>query len=182
MKNIKHVMAPLFAFLLGASSFYAMADVDVDDFVEEASEKNIAEIEAGKLALEKSQTPSVRAFAQKMINDHTANNTELRSIAASKKVELSDDAALASKAKATLMKQRDGESFDAAYANNQVKAHRDAIEFYKKASKSKDTEVRTFAVAALPKLQHHLQDAETLVSELAKNSETLDNTADRNDE
>lgn len=182
MKPLKYLATSLFAVILGTSSVFALADVDAEDFVEEASAKNIAEIEAGKLALDKSTYPAVRTFAQKMINEHSANNTELRSIATRKNVELADDAALTSKAKAALLKQYDGESFDVAYANNQVTAHRNAISFYKEAAKSKDTEVRTFAVAALPKLQHHLQDAETLVSELAKNSETVDNTAERNNE
>lgn len=181
MKIAKYLMTSVFAVVLGTSSIYALADIDAEDFVEDASAKNIAEIEAGKLALDKSTYPAVRAFAQKMINDHSANNTELRSLATRKKVELADDAELTSKAKAALLKQYDGESFDVAYANNQVTAHRNAIEFYKDAAKSKDADVRTFAVATLPKIQHHLKDAETLVSELAKNSETVDNTAERND-
>lgn len=181
MKSIKYVMASALTVALGASSFYAMADVDAEDFVETASEKNYAEIEAAKLALEKSKHSAVRAFAQKMINDHTANNTELRSIAAAKKVELEDDADLINKAKATILKQRDGESFDVAYANNQVTAHRATIEFYQDAAKSEDTEVRTFAVATLPKLQHHLKEAEALVTELSKSSPTVDNKADHND-
>lgn len=181
MKSIKYVMASAFAVALSASSFSVLADVDAEDFVEGASEKNYAEIEAAKIALEKSQNSAVRAFAQKMINDHTASNTELRSIASAKKVELEDDADLANKAKAAILKQRDGESFDVAYANNQVTAHRKTIEFYQEASKSEDTEVRTFAVAALPKLQHHLKEAEALVNELSKNSPNVESKAEHHD-
>lgn len=182
MKTTKYFMASALTLAMGATSFYAMADVDVEDFVEEASEKNIAEIEAGKLALEKSQDPAVRAFAQKMINDHTANNTELRGIATANKVELEDDATMGAKAKAAILKQRDGESFDVAYANNQVTAHRDAIKYYEDAAKSENTEVRTFAVAALPKLQHHLKEAETLAAKLAKHNKNVDVKAEVNDE
>lgn len=182
MKTFNYFIAHLFAAILCLGSVYAQADVELDDFIEEASEKNMAEIEAAKLALDKSSNSAVRGFAQKMINDHTKANTELRGIATRKKVELADEATLVAKAKAAIMRQYDGESFDVAYANNQVSAHRNAIEFYKDAAKSKDTEVRTFAVATLPKLQHHLQDAEALVSELAENSETIDNKADRNEE
>lgn len=179
MKMTKYLMTSLFAVVLGSSSAFTLANVDAEEFVEEASAKNISEIEAGKLALDKSTFPAVKTFAQKMINEHSANNTELRSLATRKKVTLSDDAELTSKAKAAILKQRDGESFDVAYANNQVSAHKSAIEFYKEAAKSTDTDVRTFAVAALPKIQHHLQDAEKLVSELAK-SDTVDSTAEKN--
>jgi len=182
MKTFNYFATHIFAAFLCLGSVSVQADVELDDFIEEASEKNIAEIEAAKLALDKSSNSAVRTFAQKMINDHTKANTELRGVATRKKVELADEATLVTKAKAAIMRQYDGESFDAAYANNQVTAHRDAIEFYKDAAKSTDTEVRTFAVATLPKLQPPLQEAEALVTEIAKNRETIDNKAHRNEE
>ena len=162
MRLVKYVTASALTLMMGTASIHALADVDVEDFVENASELNIAEIEAAKIALEKSSNATVKSFAQKMINDHTTANRELRSIAATKNVDLEDDAALTDQAKSAILKQRDGESFDEAYANNQVAAHRKAIDFYKKASKSDDVEVRTFAVATLPKLQRHLTEAEAL--------------------
>lgn len=170
MKVAKYLTASALTFMVGTASVCALADVDVEDFVENASELNIAEIEAAKIALEKSTSSAVKSFAQKMINDHTAANRELRSIASAKNVDLEDDAALTDQAKTAILKQREGESFDEAYANNQVAAHRKAIDFYKKASNSDDTEVRTFAVATLPKLQHHLTEAEALVKAVGKSN------------
>ncbi|WP_052417674.1 DUF4142 domain-containing protein [Cellvibrio mixtus] len=178
MKMTKYIMTSLFTVALGTCSIAAMADIDAEDFVDEAAAKNIAEIEAAKLALDKSTYPAVRTFAQKMINEHSANNTEIRSLATRKKVDVTDEAELTSKAKAAILKQRDGESFDVAYANNQVSAHKDALEFYKDAAKSKDADVRTFAVATVPKIQHHLKEAEALVSELAKNSPNVSTKAE----
>jgi putative membrane protein len=49
---------------------------------------NLAEIETGKLALEKSQSPEVKKFAQQMIDDHTQAQTELQKLAQTKGVEL----------------------------------------------------------------------------------------------
>lgn len=170
MKLAKYLSASALTLMMGTASVNVLADVDVEDFVENASELNIAEIEAAKLALEKSSSATVKSFAQKMINDHTAANRELRSIASAKKVELEDDAALTDQAKAAILKQRDGESFDEAYANNQVAAHRKAIDFYQKASKSEDAEVRAFAVATLPKLQHHLTEAQALAKAVGASS------------
>ena len=181
MKISKYLITALFASMFGIASMNVFADVDTDDFIEDASAKNIAEVEAGKLALEKSTNPSVKKFAQKMISDHTASNTSLRSLASKKNVEMADDAELVSQAKEAILKQYDGESFDVAYANNQVKAHKAAIELYQDASKSKDTEVRGYAVAGLTKIQHHLKEAEALVSELAKNSKNIDSEADYED-
>jgi len=164
MKLSKILLTGSFLFAFGAVCNTAMAKdtVDADDFVEEASAAGVAEIEAGKLALQKSTSGDVKTFAQKVINDHTAANKELAAIAKKKNLKVSTEAELLNKAKAMVLKQRDGESFDEAYANNQVKAHQDAIDLFKKASVSADVELASFAVATLPKLEHHLHDAQTL--------------------
>ncbi len=50
----------------------AMAQSHSDkEFMEKASQGNVTEVEMGKLALQKSQNADVRAFAKKMIHDHT---------------------------------------------------------------------------------------------------------------
>lgn len=142
-----------------AGTAYAADSEKIDDqgFVEEASAKGIAEVETGKLALEKSTSPQVKAFAQSMVDDHTA---------ATKKLEVSEDAELINQAKALILKLRGEESFDKAYANNQVMAHRETIELFRKAALSTDADISGFATATLPKLEHHLQQAEELAATL----------------
>lgn len=163
MKKILFTGACLLA---AAATFNVFADdtIDIDDFVEEASAKGIAEIETAKIALNKGTSSSVKEFAQKMITDHRAANEELAKLARSKKLEVADEAELMNKAKAMILKQRDGESFDVAYANNQVVAHEQTIELFQKASRSKDSEIKAFASKTLPKLEHHLQMARDLVN------------------
>ena len=163
--NIKKLLAytALISFSGAMSSLTIAADkIDADDFVEEVSAKGIAEVEGAKLALEKSKSPDVQAFAQKMISDHTAANNELKSIASRKKLEVSDEAELTTKAKKLILEQRDGESFDEAYARNQVVAHENTIELFQQASISDDPEIAAFAKKTLPKLQHHLEMAKAL--------------------
>ncbi|WP_295472836.1 DUF4142 domain-containing protein [uncultured Pseudomonas sp.] len=137
---------------------------DPEDFVDEASAKGIAEIEAGKMALQKSQSADVKTFAQMMIDDHTAANTKLKAIAEQKKLKVSDDAQLMDKAKAMILDIRE-ESFDRSYANNQVKAHEQTIELFEEEAKgSKDAELKAFAEATLPKLKAHLAKAKELAA------------------
>jgi len=152
--------------IFGATSSLAFAadKIDADDFVEEVSAKGIAEVEGAKLALEKSNSPDVQAFAQKMISDHTAANMELARIASRKNIEMSDEAELTTKAKKFVLEQRDGESFDEAYAKNQVSAHEDTIELFQQAAVSDDPEIAAFAKQTLPKLQNHLKMAKALVA------------------
>nr|WP_207917933.1 DUF4142 domain-containing protein [Pseudomonas aeruginosa] len=135
---------------------------DPQTFVSEASAAGVAEIEAGKMALEKSTAADVKVFAKQMIDDHGKVNAELRSLAERKKLEVEDDASLTDKAKATLLDLRDA-SFDPAYANNQVAAHEKAVELFTQAADNlTDPELQAFAKTHLPALKHHLEMARAL--------------------
>jgi putative membrane protein len=149
--------------LIGLGTQSAFAAQDNDDFVEDASAKGVAEVEAGKLAQEKGTAADVKSFADMMVKDHTAANAKLKSIADTKNLEVSDSAELVDKAKAMILELRSAKSFDQAYANNQVKAHEATIElFEKEASEGKDAELKAFATDTLPKLKAHLEHAKAL--------------------
>ncbi len=167
MMNMKRILATgALVCLFGAASglAYAADKIDADDFVEEVSAKGIAEVESAKMAQQKSTAVDIKAFAQTMITDHTAANAELAVIASRKNLEVSDEAAMTNKAKKFMLEQRDGESFDKAYAKNQVAAHEDIIELFQRATISDDVEIAAFATKTLPTLQHHLKMAKELAA------------------
>lgn len=143
--------------------------IDTEDFVEEASAKGIAEIEAAKLALEKARSEDVKGFAQMMIDDHGRANQQLKELAQRKNLDVSDDAELMNKAKAMVLKMRDEDSFDKAYMNNQVAAHQETIELFKRGVNVEDQEIAAFARETLPKLEKHLERAQRINGELPEN-------------
>jgi putative membrane protein len=148
-----------------AHGVYAADSLSPADFVDEASAKGLAEVEGGKIALTKATSADVKTFAQTMIDDHGKANEKLATLAKEKKLDVSDHAALMDKAKALILKLRDGESFDEAYANNQVVAHEQTIELFRKeAASSKDADLQAFAKETLPKLEHHLKMAQDLAA------------------
>src|ERR1700709_312641 len=49
-------------------------------FVRKASQDGLLEVQAGQLALSKSNDAAIKTFAQKMVTDHSNANTELASI------------------------------------------------------------------------------------------------------
>jgi len=161
MKN-KFYAAAL-AVSVSLASHGVFAATDADDFVEDASAKGVAEVEAGKLAQEKGTAADVKAFGAMMVKDHTAANEKLRAIADQKKLEVSTDAELMDKAKAMILDLRSAKSFDQAYANNQVKAHEATIEIFEDEIKNgNDDQLKTFATETLPKLKAHLEQAKAL--------------------
>lgn len=156
------------AILLAAGAGLAQAadKLSPAEFVDDASAKGIAEIEAGKLALEKSQSQDIKTFAQSMIDDHTKANEQLKSLAQEKKLKVSTDAELMDKA--MILQVRD-DSFDRSYANNQVVAHEQTIEIFRNEAKTGDDgALKAFAEKTLPKLEHHLQEAKALQTKYAK--------------
>lgn len=135
--------------------------IDVEDFVETASAKGIAEIETARMALDEG-TEQVHEFANRMIEDHTKANNELKDIARQQNLEVADDPTLMDQAKAMILSIRDNESFDEAYIENQINAHEETIELFERASHSDNDAIRAFAREKLTTLREHLQMANEL--------------------
>jgi predicted outer membrane protein len=135
--------------------------IDAEEFVETASAKGIAEIETARMALEEG-TSNVHEFANRMIQDHTKANSELKYIARQADLEVADDPMLMDRAKAMMLSVREGQSFDEAYIENQINAHEETIKLFERASHSDNAEIRAYAREKLPKLREHLQMAKEL--------------------
>ncbi|WP_278420656.1 DUF4142 domain-containing protein [Stutzerimonas kunmingensis] len=158
----KTIFSGAFALLFGVAANLALA-AEGENFVDEASAKGIAEIETAKMALDKGTSEDVKQFAKMMIDDHTKANQELAQLAQAKDLEMSDEATLMDKAKAMILKLRDGENFDEAYANNQVVAHEQTIEMYQDyVEGGENADLKQFAQKTLPKLEEHLKKAKDL--------------------
>jgi putative membrane protein len=149
-----------------ASSFALANDMDAEDFVDEASAMGLAEVHNATLALTKATSQDVKDFAQRMLDDHSAANQQLSQVASGKEdLELADEATLMAKAKALILQLRSGESFDQAYANNQVVAHEKSVELYEGAAKGvEDADLKAFASEQLPTLREHLEMARQLAA------------------
>jgi putative membrane protein len=133
---------------------------------------NMAEIEAGKLALEKAQSPEVKKFAQQMVDDHSKMLDEVKQLAQAKGVEL--PSAPDSKHQKIMKKLQaaSGEDFDRQYMNAMVKDHKDSLKLAQRTAKgAKDSELKSSAEKAAPEIQDHLKMAQD-ISKSEKRSAT----------
>jgi putative membrane protein len=129
-------------------------------FLQKAAKGSMAEIELGKLAQERGQSGDVKQLGQNLVQDHSKALDEMRQIAQSKNVTLSEE--LDSKHKKTYdrLSKLSGEEFDRAFLKEVQREHeRDIAEFKKQSQKAKDEEVKDFASRTLPALQQHHQMA-----------------------
>lgn len=125
---------------------------------------NMAEVEMGKLAQSKSQNAEVKAFAQKMIDDHGKALTEVQTLAQSKGVTLPTELDAKHKAMSDRLAKLSGDSFDKTYVKQGgVGAHKETLTKLQAASKgAKDPEVKAQVDKTIPVVQEHLKHAEQL--------------------
>lgn len=134
-----------------------------DSFWAEAARGGMAEVALSNIALEKTQNEQVRQFAQQMVTDHTAVNTELMSLAASKSETLPTDMDPKATAAATKLNGLTGSAFDREYLKTMVKDHEKAVKLYERQSeRGTDADAKAFAAKTLPALQGHLQMARSM--------------------
>ena len=100
-------------------------------FVEKASVANQFEIDSSKLTLRKSNNKDIKAFAQRMVSEHSQTG------------------------KVTSLSDRD---FDKHYISMQIEAHKEAISLFTDYSKyGVNSTLRKFAADTLPHLKDHLK-------------------------
>lgn len=133
-------------------------------FMKQAAEGNRAEIESSQLAAKKATHPEVKAFALKMVEDHSKTGKELENLAASKGVTLPKQPSVAQKLKLNLLESAERDTFDKLYSEHMgVRAHVQTVELFRKASQqAKDPQVKSFATSTLPALERHLKMAREL--------------------
>ncbi|HEV7643253.1 MAG TPA: DUF4142 domain-containing protein [Pyrinomonadaceae bacterium] len=136
-------------------------------FVTAAGQANMAEVELANLALSKSQNEDVKEFAQMMITDHSKANDELKGLAMQKKYEFPADVNMTQKALAENLSKLSGAAFDREYVKAMVTDHEGAVKLFSNESKAgKDADLKTWALATLPTLKTHLQQAQDLQAKL----------------
>lgn len=133
-----------------------------EEFLIKAAQGEIAEIEAARLAQEKATSGELKEFARKLEQDHSKASDELKTLAASKNVDLPADAGT-HKSSVDKIREKSGDDFDKAFMKMQVSHHKkDVKAFQKQTERAMDSDVRAFATATLPTLQDHLRQAEEL--------------------
>ncbi|MGQ7856095.1 DUF4142 domain-containing protein [Pedobacter sp. WC2501] len=126
-------------------------------FTTQAAVGGMAEVELGKMALEKSSNPQVKEFATMMVKDHGMANTELMAIAKQKNITLPSTVDDEHKKKMEDLSKKTGADFDKAYVSAMVDGHKSTLKLMEDESKDgKDADLKSFATKTAPIVQSHL--------------------------
>ena len=134
----------------------------------------LIDVETGKLALEKSQNKDVRAFAQRMIGDHTAVNDQALALVKKLNVTPEDNPtsqSLTKQAETTREKLAGltGAAFDKAYVDNEVAFHKTVNSALTTTliPDAQNSELKSLLQNGLKVFQAHLEHAEHLAQQLS---------------
>lgn len=156
---------------LGTSTAALGADaISAEDFVKKAGESGATEVIMGKLGAQKATDADVKAYAQKMVADHTKANKQLMAAAKSKGLEVPTEPDLMHKG---MMEKFEHQSADADFNHDfmqqMVRDHKATVELFQTAANDTtlDPDMRALAKKTLPTLQQHLAEAQKLEAKLA---------------
>src|SRR5688500_1882747 len=148
---------------------------DTDEtFVEVAARTNMAEITFGELAKTKASDSLVKVFAQEMIDEHNTAQNELKDLA-DEYAGIEWPTGMDEDYDETMnrLNEAEGYSFDSLFITTQVQMHQDASTAFQTATaNSTDARVKAYATKYLPRIQMHLQKADSLETVIVTNNGT----------
>ena len=132
-------------------------------FVRKAMEGGMAEVELGQLASQKASSDDVKQFGQKMVDDHTKLNDQMKPVA--QQLGVNPPTLLSKKDQETKTKLESlsGTQFDNEYIKCMLKDHKkDAEEFKTEAQNAQNPEVKQAAQQGAEVIDQHLQMIEQI--------------------
>lgn len=132
-------------------------------FATKAAADGMAEVKLARLALEKSNNPEVKKFAQRMIDDHSKAGKQLTGILTQKNINVPERIDAKHQALFDRLSSLQGDAFDREYARAMLADHEEAVRLFEKEVKNgRDLDLRNFAETTLPTLKEHLEMAQRL--------------------
>lgn len=145
----------------GAALAQDKADKPTQKFLTQAIEGNFAEVKMGELAQSNGQSAAVKSYGQELVSDHGSANQKAMDAAKSLGVTPPSGPNAKQAADYDKMAKLKGAAFDKEFSKHMIKDHKKDIGDYKKAAKLHNA-AGQYATDALPTLQKHLQDAQSL--------------------
>ena len=135
---------------------------------------NNTDLSYARLVPARARSSDVKAFAQRMLTDHTFLNTRVNEIALAHGITAEDNAISLdfrdhSAARRDILRDLDGPKFDSTYAANEVEYHTELLAAIDKVlvPASRTPELRTFVVNLKPAVSAHLAHAEQMRAAVA---------------
>lgn len=135
------------------------------NFVREAGTGGLMEVQMGQAALANSANASIKSLGQRLVDDHTKANDQLKMIATQKGLTVPTQLSNSQTEMLNHLAALKGAEFDQAFQKHAVQDHEKDLKLYQKAASSlSDPELKAFAAQTIPILQQHLDMSKNLDS------------------
>lgn len=158
------VAAPAIGGVPAAEAQSSRTPTKAAQFVPMAASGDMYEIESSRLALERSQSPAIKQFAQMMIDHHTMTTQQVTQAAQASGMTPPPPALLPPhRALLDKLQPAQGRDFDRMYLSQQRTAHTMALALHQTYARRGDKEpLRQAATGAVPVIQQHIAQLKTL--------------------
>jgi putative membrane protein len=150
------------AALLASASAANAADKASQDFIKDAVQGSLAEVQMGQLAQQNGQGADVKSFGQMLVTDHSAAADKAKQVAGQIGVTPPTEPNAKQKAMHAKMAKMQGAAFDREFKKEMIADHKKDIAAFQKEAKKKNDPAAEFASQTLPTLQKHLDAAQKL--------------------
>jgi len=141
-------------------------------FAAAAADSGLSELTLSQLGVQQATDPELKRFSERMIEDHTRLNNELRTLTAQKGIRIPEMVDVRSQFCAQSLAGLSGEKFDQCYAKAQFVAHMEAVAaFEAEAERGIDPDMKAMAARALPTLKSHLEMIKPIAKKYMKEKE-----------
>ena len=149
--------------------------VEEIQFIIRAVNLSEAQIEAGRLASEKSSTPAIKAFGQRLVTEYEKQQQAVARLAQSKGVAVREHPSKPHwQQELERLEERTGQEFDHSFMKWQLQMHLALVNLYQaEASGSPETDMAKFAITTLVEIQRVFDQAKQLGAEQGVSIDTV---------
>lgn len=149
-----------------ADSYKSKVDEDGASFLKTAAIGGMMEVQCGAYALKTSKNAKIKAFAEKMVTDHSKANAELKLVAKDLNIILPEQFPSDVQNHMNMMMKMTGDAFDKHYIDMMVNDHVKTLELFKSSQESTNEKIKDFAKKTLPVLEQHYVLAKQIHAEI----------------
>jgi len=167
---MKHLVHSACAALAAAALLVGNARADDDKtadlkFVKEANQINLEEVQAGKLAQQRSVNAAIKKYGEHLAMDHAKMRDELTALAHKKSIDLPKDLDSETQDKVDQLAKLTGAEFDRAFSRAMIAGHEKAIQkFDTEIKNGRDADIKAWAEKRIVTLREHLDAARTTLT------------------
>lgn len=140
----------------------AAVDESIREFLIEATEARLMDLEEGKTAQQRSTTRSLKDYGTLMVKDQSAMLAELQKLAALKNITLPATLGEDKADGLADLKEEHGKLFDKKFIKMMTIDHKRDVKKFEKATRYSDADVQVFATKYFPVVQSHLTKIRSL--------------------